>query len=362
MRSLRILVAGDWHSELHEQTVVRALQDLGQDVHQFAWHGYFQHPGSRSSVMGRLLRAQNRFLFGPRFEKLNRDFEKQALLLRPDAIFIYRGTHIRAATIRRIKAVLPSTVVVGYNNDDPFSTAYPKWLWRHFLACVPLYDLTLAYRLHNVDDFRSIGAKRVELLRSWFDPTRNYPVSLNDNDKDRFECDVVFVGHYEDDHRQRLLEEIERRGWHLRIFGPGYDWDPVIRNSENLAKHVPVSLVWGEDYNKALAGAKLALCFLSKLNRDTYTRRCFEIPASGTVLLSERTNDLVGLFEEGKEAVFFDSADEMCEAIRGLLVDDNGRRAIAEAGKSRVWSDGHDVTSRMRSVLGWIEEIAGATA
>ena len=102
--------------------------------------------------------------------------------------------------------------------------------------------------------------------------------------------------HIVPDQRVALLESIVRRGWHLRLFGPGYDWDLVIHRSPELAGQVPVRLVWGEEYNRALCGARVALCFLSKLNGDTYTRRCFEIPAARTFILSEYSDDLASLF------------------------------------------------------------------
>ncbi|WGU68927.1 glycosyltransferase [Capnocytophaga canimorsus] len=45
--------------------------------------------------------------------------------------------------------------------------------------------------------------------------------------------------------------------------------------------------------------------FLSKLNNDQYTRRCFEIPACGTMMLSERTPTLQEFYTENEEIVFF---------------------------------------------------------
>jgi spore maturation protein CgeB len=107
-----------------------------------------------------------------------------------------------------------------------------------------------------------------------------------------------------------------------------------------------------------LCGARIALCFLSKLNRDTYTRRCFEIPASGTLLLSEYSDDLAGMFREGVEADYFRSPEEMIEKIRCYLDDDALRRRVAAAGRLRVVDDGHDVVSRMAQVIGWINGIA----
>lgn len=297
-------------------------------------------------------------MFGPSVSKLNKDLLQFALQVRPDVIFIYRGTHVYAKTIRRLHREFKKTIIIGYNNDDPFSPQYPGWKWRHFLASVPEYDLTLAYRKHNIEEYRNAGARRVELLRSWFIPERNYPVAMTSEERERFGCDVVFVGHYEDDDRLAYLEDIARRGWRLRIFGPGYEWDPALRRSPLLAQHIPVQLVWGQDYNLALCGAKFALCFFSKLNRDTYTRRSFEIPASGTVLLSKYTDDVASLFRPDQEAVFFRGGQEMCASIESLLADEARRKQIASAGNKRVWRDGHDVESRMRDVLAWANEIA----
>jgi len=353
---LKILVVGDWHSELHEEVVAGALRELGHEVGGFAWCDYFRPLHFIDALSKRI---QNRFITGPAVRRLNRDLIRKAEAFSPDMIFIYRGTHVTARTLQRIRERLPSVTLVGYNNDDPFAEGHPYSLWRHFFKAVPCYDLMLAYRWHNIDDFFRIGARRVELLRSWYVPERNRPVSLSDADQARYACDVVFVGHYEKDHRQRYLEALVREGIRVKLFGPGYDWDPVIRHSPELRHLVPVQLVWGDDYNRALCGAKIALCFLSKLNRDTYTRRCFEIPATRTLMLSEFTEDLAGLFRQGVEADFFRSEEDLVARVKHYLADDAKRAGVAEAGYRRVREDGHDVVSRMAQVLDWVGEIRG---
>lgn len=358
---MKVLVAGDWHSELHEEAVSSALDTLEHQVVRFQWHQYFE---AGSDAAGRIRhywkRAQNKYLFGPLVRRLNTDLIALAEAERPDIVFVYRGTHVFADTLKAIKTLLPETILVGYNNDDPFSPRQPRWLWRHFLESLKYLDLTLAYRHHNIQEFRAAGAKRVELLRSWFIPERNHPIDLSPMDKSRFGADVVFIGHYENDGRLALLETLAQRGWQVRLFGPGYEWDSIIADSNSLRHLMPVELVWGDDYNRALCGAKLAICFLSKLNRDTYTRRCFEIPASGTVLVSEHTDDLAQLFEEGEEAAFFNSHDEAVEKIEFLLQNDEVRNRMAIAGHKKVVGAGHDVISRMRQLLGWVDEIRHA--
>ena len=267
---MKILVVGDGHSAIHEVAVAKAFTKLGHQVEAFYWKSYFQ---SNNPVVRVWQRAQNKFIYGPTITSLNNDLLNAAVQFKPALVFIYRGTHVYQHTLLEMKKMLPSCLIYGYNNDDPFANGHPVWLWRHFLKSVKNYDVMFAYRKHNLDDFLRIGAKRVELLRSWFIPEINHPISLSGIEKDKFECDVVFIGHYEADGRLEFLEAIVSNGIKLHLYGPGYEWDHLLKKSKVLRDLAPVHLVWNGDYNKALCGAKIALCFLSKLNRDTYTRR-----------------------------------------------------------------------------------------
>ena len=355
---MRILVVGDWHSELHEEAVFRALIDLGHEVSSFKWFSFFApRPGIIGHIYHKLQRIQDKFVVGPLIGAINRKLLDRIREVTPESIFIYRGTHITSRTLRGIRKLVPGCVLVGYNNDDPFSPQQPKYLWRHFLHAVPEYDLIFAYRHHNIAEYRNAGARRVELLRSWFVPWRNRSINLSDTDASQFACDVVFVGHFEADQRLEFLEEVVRQGFSLRLFGPEKYWEAPLANSDVLCHLHPVRMVLGDEYNKALCGAKIALCFLSKLNRDSYTRRCFEIPATKTLMLSEWTEDLASLFSADEEVVFFSSKEEMIRKIRTLLKDEAKRRRIAEAGYRRVTRDGHDVVSRMETLLERVGEI-----
>ncbi|OFE11758.1 hypothetical protein PHACT_00130 [Pseudohongiella acticola] len=328
--------------------VVRALDELGHDVEAFYWCNYFN---SREPLLHFWKRIQNKFLLGPAIFKINADLVQVVARFRPDLVFIYRGTHILASTINAIKQSAPGCVVFGYNNDDPFAEGHSPFLWRHFLKSTPSYDLMFAYRHHNIGEYLSIGAKRAELLRSWYLPWSNCPVVLDDSDRARYECDVVFAGHFEDDGRLQLLEKIVSSGFSLRLYGPPGEWDRLIEKSPILNHIAPIRQIWGDEYNKAISGAKIALCFLSKLNRDTYTRRCFELPAMGTLLLSEYSNDLASLYSEGEEAEFFRSSDELLFKISKYIKNEKDRCRIAGNGKKRVVDDGHDIFSRMSYVL-----------
>lgn len=356
---MKVLIAGDWHSELHEESIFGAVQALGHLARRFSWHEYFKSAGVFGRVTLPFLRAQNKFMMGPVVNRLNRDLVRRAAEEKPDVLMIYRGSHISPETLSRIRDASPGTVIVAYNNDDPFSPHYPKWQWSRFLAGIPEYDVIFAYRPANLAEYRTAGARRVELLPPWFIPERNRPVELNSREAEKFGCDVVFVGHYEDDERVACLGAIARAGFRLRLWGPGYDWDPVIRRIPELRSQTPVSLVWGDEYNKALCGAKIALSFHSKLNRDTYTRRSFEIPGSGAFLLSAYSNDLEAIYAPDEEAAYFRDPAELLEKVRYYLSHDERRRDVARRGRVKAVEGRHDVRSRISAMLDIALEVRG---
>jgi spore maturation protein CgeB len=141
----------------------------------------------------------------------------------------------------------------------------------------------------------------------------------------------------------------------VRILGPargypGHDLEAPLRSSP-LLRHLSPFPVWDDDYAKALNAASIALCFLSKRNRDVYTRRCFEIPATGTLMLCEHSGVLGTLFAEGVDADYFRSPAELVSKAAFYLSNADVRLRVAESGRARAHADGHDVDSRVKTML-----------
>jgi spore maturation protein CgeB len=57
------------------------------------------------------------------------------------------------------------------------------------------------------------------------------------------------------------------------------------------------------------------------------------------------------LFNEGEEAAFFASTEELIEKIRRYLPDGAARNRIAASGRTRAMRDGYDNDSQMRLIV-----------
>jgi spore maturation protein CgeB len=75
-----------------------------------------------------------------------------------------------------------------------------------------------------------------------------------------------------------------------------------------------------------------------------------------TAMLSQYTEDLANLYEEGKEVMLFKDKEDMLYKLELLIKDQDLRRSISQSGYQRVYEDGHEVASRMESFLDIIKK------
>ncbi len=297
-------------------------------------------------------------ILGPAMLRFNRALLRFLNRERADLLLAWRCTHLLPSTIKTINAM--GIVTASYNNDDPFGPAvhsnvpwHHHFLWFWYLRGLKYYQLNFFYRQVNVAEAMQRGALHTDVLKPYFIPWQDRPVKLTEDEMKRFGCDVVFAGHYEPDDRMNHLRAMVQSGLSVKVFGGGYWTTKVL--GDLYSYFAPIVPAEGDDYTKALCGAKVCLAFLSKLNRDTYTRRCFEIPACGRVMLVERTNDLLSMFVEDKEACFFSSSEELVAKAKWLVENPDIADKIAQAGLQRVWADGHDVKSRAAEFIAAIQ-------
>tara|TARA_B110000259_G_C13834763_1_gene330211 strand:+ start:147 stop:728 length:582 start_codon:yes stop_codon:yes gene_type:complete len=158
--------------------------------------------------------------------------------------------------------------------------------------------------------------------------------------------DVVFVGTWEVE-REECIRLLAENGIKVRVWGGGW------QNMSNPPKGVTLEHrpLFAEEYVRVINASKINLGFLRKMNRDLQTTRSIEIPACSSFMLAERTSEHLYLFEEGKEAEYFDSMQELIRKTRYFLENETERLEIARAGRRRCINSLYSNEDRLRDII-----------
>jgi hypothetical protein len=261
-----------------------------------------------------------------------------------DLCYVDCGEWIVGSTIEMLRKHVP--VVMNYNIDDPFGfrdgarlRAYRRNAWR--------YDLCVVMRDENVLEARTHGVRNVLRVYRSADEVSHSPRPLSPQDHERWQADVLFLGTWFPERGPFLLELIQR-GVPLTIRGHRWQKAPEWKQLKPFCKG---GSLFGDDYARAIQCAKVNLGLLSKGNRDLHTTRSLEVPALGGLLCAQRTSEHLAMYEEGKEALFWDDADECAQLCRKVLADEGLRRRIAAAGHARIRRNGHYNETILREIL-----------
>ncbi len=335
-----ILVFGWYNFKIYQQACARALEQIGTTVIKLSCKSCFKDNFSS--------RLQRYIGVGPAIQMLNDQLIETVEQQKPDITFIYNNHFVRPKTLEHLQG---KTWLAGCTNDNPFGKTFGKLHWRNFRNTIRYYDSWHVGRESNLDEFKAAGAKNVRLLMSYYLPWEID--SCCKKPIEEFEYDVVFVGHGEGDNRREYIEALIESGINVRIFGPPKSWKSCL--GKKLLKRLPqIYPVYGLEYREIIRKSKICLVFLSEINKDTYTRRCFEIPSWGGFMMAPRTNMLSRLYVEGEEAEYFTTPDELVEKCRKYINNDAERGWIAQNGQRRCFRDSHDVIARMQQ---WLNDI-----
>ena len=343
---MRCVIVGDWHSDLHEEVLKNAFIELNVQVVEFKWHNYFKSLNLLKSFVYKL---QNKFIIGPVVKKINTDFLKlvESNVNDLDFIFFYRNTHITSCTITKLKSTYPMIKLFSYNNDNAFSKGHNRFLWKNYIDCLPFFDRVFSYRPNIIEDYKKYNSN-VSLLMPWYSSSRNY--KKKDVKKD---IDIIFIGHFEDDGRYECIKHLVDNGVNVKLFGPPLGWNNKLLIDPSMKHLYPVKVMWGDEYNNLLNRSKISLCFLSKLNNDLYTRRCFEIPASNSLLMCEY-NIFIESFFPSDSVALFKNKQELLDKVLYLLSNPNVLELMTSNSHTFI-CDSHEVTDRANYILSFLD-------
>jgi spore maturation protein CgeB len=113
-----------------------------------------------------------------------------------------------------------------------------------------------------------------------------------------------------------------------------------------------------EDMVWAYSDSKIGLNFSKNpANNDTQMKqRMFEIPAAGSMLLTEYHENLENCYDIDKEIVTFRTTDELIEKLKFLLQRPKLVDTITESGHKRFLRE-HESRIRLKGVTEWIQKL-----
>jgi hypothetical protein len=316
----------------------RALTSLGVELASFDTQPYLR---AASRLWASLA---HRWQVGPPVVRLNRDLLESARTLRGVThVWIDKGTWIWRETLERLRDDSGARLI-HYANDAMFRANRS----RHFRASLPLYDFAFTTKPWELTAYQRAGARCVRSIPEAVDESRFRPRTTTPEQRAAFGTAVSFIGRYEP-HYARTLRAVAESGHDLGVWGPR--WPRYARRHGWARPVVRAGGVWFDDYPVALSCTDIALGLLSKRFPETTTTRSFEIPACGTFLLAERTEDHLALYAEGREAEFFADRDELIDKLRFYAVNRDARERIARAGRERYLRSGYTRRARFREML-----------
>ncbi len=292
---------------------------------------------------------QSRFGVGRGISRLNRALHECAKSNSYDIVWIDKGVWLYPETLEALKMASSRRFAVHYTPD-------PQIVYNrssHFLESIPSYDLVITTKAYELQGYGQHGAKQTMLVQQGYSRRFILQTSISEG-VEHFRTDVCFIGRYESYYANRVRAAMSCTT-NVGVWGPR--WPRYAHIWRTLKPAVRGSGVWGEQYPVVLSCAKIGLGLLTKLAPDTNTTRTFEIPASGSFLLAERNEDHQSLFDEGNEAEFFSSDNELRDKIRFYLSNDQVRKKIAAAGRERCVRSGYSEENQLRTIIGRISSL-----
>ncbi len=215
---------------------------------------------------------------------------------------------------------------------------------RQFFYLAP-YDVVFLKDPYVVRHAREFAALPVEYLPEACEPSVHRPVEPTDEERARFECDIIHYGNAYPS-KVKALERLLGMGYSMKLYGRNFpSW---IRS--------PARSVWDTEFLEgstkaaALRAARITLNMLHYGEIEGANARLFEAAGCGAFQLVEWRRSMDDLFEHGKEVVYFQSFSELRRSIEYWLPREDERRAIGDAASRRAHAE-HTYEKRLERLL-----------
>jgi spore maturation protein CgeB len=306
---------------------------------------------------------QRRMQRGSVVDEINLSILEAAREFRPNLVWAEKQEFLRAETIKELRNL--GAKRVHYTPDPYFSLDWKRTALMD--EAMREFDVLVYCKSYEREQYEALRIPLLYMPLGYCDEVHR-PLPCDDV---RWKCAVGFLGGWEP-RRERLLHLVAETGVDLKIWG-GY-WDFLhdgrwtvrrhiilrqlaggdhfrLRRDDLVARSYQGGEVYADDYARALTGSKIGLGLLRKVCPDQHTTRTFEIPACGSLLLADRTEEHQEFFDEGEEAEFFGCGEELIDKVEYYCGNEPARARIAKAGYERCIRGRYAYVHRLSAAL-----------
>lgn len=267
---------------------------------------------------------------------------------KPEFLITTKGPYILPETLRKFRKIGIKT----YNYyPDTSAFAHGKLIPQ----ALPEYDCVFYTKPFWDADVRTrIHLRESTLLPHGYDPDVHKIHVLNDADKKDFGHDVVVIASYTA-YKEHVLSGVLRLLPDMDFCLWGHGWQ--VSKNPAIRKRWARKPLAGTVYSKALQAAKINLALTSGVDvgssqGDNVTTRSYQIPACGGFMLHPRNEEILQLYEEGKQVACYGDAEEAAGKIRYYLDHPEERESMALAAHQRC-VPAYSYDARMSTLLAW---------
>lgn len=335
-----LLILGAVNPGAIENVFVRGFEKLGVNVVRYDIYDRYIQAISRS-ILHKVANKISPALF---YQSINRDVLRFVSGKSFDAILVFKGMELFPDTLKKLKA--NTSLLANHNGDHPFVFFFPGSGNQNITDGIPLYDVHFSYAKSIVSKFQK------EFNKSAFRIPFGYDAELKISgtpSADRFAGKFLFIGAY-DQERAKYLDELKHPLLH--IYGDN-KWSQRNMHKPYLQSAYQNKALYGVEYRDAIHDSTGMINILREQNliEDSHNMRTFEVPGYGGLLISQRTSEQQEFFEDGKEAIYFDSIEELRSRMDFLAENPSLGLQIKQAAFARAQGSGYSYDHRSSELL-----------
>ena len=323
------------------ESVEGTMRDMGHVVETFDCNKFIM-PG----------RVRDKFPFLHRLDlkRINRRLLELVKKFKPDMLFVLGGYYLFPETIVEVKN-MGNIDTVNWVADYPLGFDVQMRTGAY-------YDYFFTSGTDGLQKYKESGKQNGHWLPFGCYPKVHRPLILTEEEKDKYGCDVCFVGsNYPE--RIKILEKLS--DFDLGIWGIGWERLPI---ESSLSPLVRGGIVRPLEWVKVFKASKIVLNINPRREsmKDLYNRnakgqdfrmcntRAFEVLACGAFQIMNAQADAMTLFGDKKHIVFYRDTEELISLVKYYLANPEERKVIAEEGRKEVLRK-HTYRHRIEEIL-----------